>query len=241
MLLQLRGSPRVACVAKQFPTRTLGGVTFFVKDDLRDAFFMGVAVVVDCLFTFSQSCSPHTLWTMAERALLTMATHRQLIEMELLNIEEQLLIIHHQQQQQKRRRRRRWSVLFWSATKSTRPSEYASLVRPMRGMDEEIHFKYLRMSVGRFNDLIHRVQPHIRHQGTHNTPIGVAQRLAVAIRILASGGTQQAVAVSYKLGSSTVSGILSEVCKALCKTLQPDYLPCESGCLMCGPNHDRYK
>ena len=40
--------------AKQFPARTLGGVTLFVEDDLRDAFFVGVAVVVDCLFTFSQ-------------------------------------------------------------------------------------------------------------------------------------------------------------------------------------------
>ena len=40
--------------AKQFPARTLGGVTLFVEDDLRDAFFVGVAVVVDCLFTFNQ-------------------------------------------------------------------------------------------------------------------------------------------------------------------------------------------
>ena len=40
--------------AKQFPARTLGGVTLFVEDDLRDAFFVCVAVVVDCLFTFNQ-------------------------------------------------------------------------------------------------------------------------------------------------------------------------------------------
>ena len=41
------------------PVRTLGGVTLFVEDDLRDAFFVGVTVVVDCLFTFSQSESLH--------------------------------------------------------------------------------------------------------------------------------------------------------------------------------------
>ena len=40
--------------AKQFFATTLGGVTLFVEDDLRDAFFVGVAVVVDCLFTFNQ-------------------------------------------------------------------------------------------------------------------------------------------------------------------------------------------
>ena len=39
-------SPRVVRFAKQFPVRTLGGVTLFDEDDLRDAFFVGVAVVV---------------------------------------------------------------------------------------------------------------------------------------------------------------------------------------------------
>ena len=48
------GSSGVVRFAKQFPARTLGGVTLFVEDDLRDAFFVGVSVVVDCLFTFSQ-------------------------------------------------------------------------------------------------------------------------------------------------------------------------------------------
>ena len=53
-LVLVYSSPRVVCFAKQFPARTLGGVTLFVEDDLRDAFFVGVAVVADCLFTFSQ-------------------------------------------------------------------------------------------------------------------------------------------------------------------------------------------
>ena len=53
-LVLVYSSPRVVRFAKQFPARTLGGLTLFVEDDLRDAFFVGVAVVVDCLFTFSQ-------------------------------------------------------------------------------------------------------------------------------------------------------------------------------------------
>ena len=53
-LVLVYSSQRVVRFAKQFPARTLGGVTLFVEDDLRDTFFVGVAVVVDCLFTFSQ-------------------------------------------------------------------------------------------------------------------------------------------------------------------------------------------
>ena len=37
-LVLVYSSPRVVRFAKQFPARTLGGVTLFVKDNLRDSF-----------------------------------------------------------------------------------------------------------------------------------------------------------------------------------------------------------
>ncbi|XP_046874132.1 putative nuclease HARBI1 [Hypomesus transpacificus] len=81
------------------------------------------------------------------------------------------------------------------------------------------------MSASRFDDLVDRIRPYIQHASTHSSPVTVAERLAVTLRILASGGSQQSVAASYRLGSATVSSIVSKICQAIHTALKDEFIP----------------
>ncbi|XP_061573302.1 putative nuclease HARBI1 [Cololabis saira] len=152
---------------------------------------------------------------------------RILMELELLDIKESIIILKRIRNRRRTGRRRRWDVRPLNQSRQN-TGEYSVLVRPLRDINEEMLFGNFRMSASRFNDLLRLVQPLISHQSTHSMPVDAAQRLAVSLQILASGGSQQSVAANYKLSSSTVSGVLSEVCKALWTVLQPEFLPCPS-------------
>ncbi|KAK0132744.1 Protein ANTAGONIST OF LIKE HETEROCHROMATIN PROTEIN 1 [Merluccius polli] len=91
------------------------------------------------------------------------------------------------------------------------------------------HFQYFRMSAGAFDDLLRRVAPHIQHKPSHSAPVSVAERLAVTLRYLATGMSQQALAASYKLGTATVSCIVREVCAAIWTALEDEFVAFPQG------------
>ncbi len=67
----------------------------------------------------------------------------------------------------------------------------------------------------------------VRHQLTKASirqPISVEERLAVALRFLASGDSQQAIAFSFRIGKFTVSNIIPETCDAIWDCLAPSFL-----------------
>ncbi|XP_035994917.1 uncharacterized protein LOC118563700 [Fundulus heteroclitus] len=104
-----------------------------------------------------------------------------------------------------------------------------NLVLPMREMDDERYFQYFRMSAPTFDRLLRRISPRIQHAASHSAPIGEAERLAVTLWFFASEMSQQALAASYKLGISTVSGIVREVCRTIWEELRVDFMKYPQG------------
>uniref|UniRef100_A0A8D0D999 DDE Tnp4 domain-containing protein n=1 Tax=Sander lucioperca TaxID=283035 RepID=A0A8D0D999_SANLU len=74
------------------------------------------------------------------------------------------------------------------------------------------------MSAQRFNDVPRRIKPFFHHKRTHLNPVSLQERLAVTLRVLPSGTSQNAVAISYKL-----------LCAAIWRGLRDDFVPFPQG------------
>uniref|UniRef100_A0A8C4H3D8 DDE Tnp4 domain-containing protein n=1 Tax=Dicentrarchus labrax TaxID=13489 RepID=A0A8C4H3D8_DICLA len=122
-----------------------------------------------------------------------------------------------------RRRRRSWV----RETNQARPEqgEFHRLVRELRldGGRFQTHF---RLSVEQFDGLLHRVGPLIRAVETnYRKPISPSQRLSICLRYLVSGESCRSVAHSYRVGVSTVCGIVRQVSQAVWDCLVDDFMP----------------
>ena len=98
------------------------------------------------------------------------------------------------------------------------------LIEEMRLYDEESHFRYFRMTRRRFDALLSLIGPMIARKNNHRYPIAEKTRLAVTLRLLATGDSQVTVATSFRIGASTVNGIFKETCSAVWTALKDDYL-----------------
>ncbi|XP_049528924.1 uncharacterized protein LOC125947718 [Dermacentor silvarum] len=122
-----------------------------------------------------------------------------------------------------RLRRKRKRSLYIREIFDRRPEygEYHHLVQELRQSDPEYHFKYFRMTKASFDQLLSLVYEKLIHAPTHRRPISPAERLAVTLRFLATGGSVQDIAISYRMHGSTVSNILKETLPAIWESLAP--------------------
>ena len=85
--------------------------------------------------------------------------------------------------------------------------------------------RYLRMSPERLENLITMVGPYIQKKTCRSrATISPSQRLVVTIRCLATGDSQQSQSSNFRLGRSTVCGIIRETCKGIWDALNEKFL-----------------
>ncbi|XP_061610234.1 uncharacterized protein LOC133468394 [Phyllopteryx taeniolatus] len=132
----------------------------------------------------------------------------------------------------RRRRRRRGRLAagkkpMWvpPIVKARRNLAEFGLVRELQ-FDQDRFELYFRLSREQFESLLRRVGPSITKKTTNlKQPISPNQRLAICLRFLASGDSYTAIASSYRLGISTISGIASDVCREIWNHLKEEFLP----------------
>ncbi|XP_069603217.1 uncharacterized protein [Ranitomeya imitator] len=92
--------------------------------------------------------------------------------------------------------------------------------------NREKYFEYTRMSQESFRYLLRRVEGSISRQDTQlRRAISAEERLLVTLRFLATGETLRSLHFQFRIGVSTLSGIIAETCRALWDNLREEYLP----------------
>ena len=81
------------------------------------------------------------------------------------------------------------------------------------------------MTPQRFEHLLSIVAPLISKKSTKlRSPISAAERLTLTLHYLATGDSQQSQSFNFRIGRSTVSGIIRETCDAIWTQLHHTYL-----------------
>nr|XP_057926689.1 uncharacterized protein LOC131128123 [Doryrhamphus excisus] len=103
--------------------------------------------------------------------------------------------------------------------------DYFNLVAELR-LDKRRHQRYFRMSAEQMDHLLSLIGHELTRQSTNfRASIEPKQRLAVALRYLASGDSLISLAFSYRLGHSTVIQSVHMVYAAIEKLMMEDFLP----------------
>ncbi|KAJ8358286.1 hypothetical protein AAFF_G00017100 [Aldrovandia affinis] len=93
-------------------------------------------------------------------------------------------------------------------------------------LDDARFQAYFRLNRGQFDHLLQMVGPNIAREETrYRETISAAERLCICLRYLSTGDSFRTIASSYRVGISTVAGIVHSVCKAIWNCLVAEYMP----------------
>ena len=101
------------------------------------------------------------------------------------------------------------------------------LQREERGAYHNIMSNYMRMTQEFFEMIKTRLEPRLARQATnYRAPISVGEKLGLTIRYLATGESYTSLSCQFRVGRSTISKFLPEVCRAIQDEFTREYLRC---------------
>ncbi|KAL8565422.1 hypothetical protein ACOMHN_029115 [Nucella lapillus] len=122
----------------------------------------------------------------------------------------------------RQKRRHRWWV-HAILEKRRQYGTYHHLVQELQ-LDGERFQQYFRLSREQFSQVLFLIRDTLIKDNRIRDVISPRERLAICLRFLATGESFRSIAFSYRVGFTTVSRIVSEVCKILWDRLAPIHL-----------------
>ena len=127
--------------------------------------------------------------------------------------------------QRPRRRHNMW-VRPWLLQREERGA-YHNIMADLYATDIPGFTNYMRMTPEFFEMIKIRLEPHLARQATnYRAPISVGEKLALTIRYLATGESYTSLSCQFRVGRSTISKFIPEVCRAIQDEFTREYLKC---------------
>ena len=102
---------------------------------------------------------------------------------------------------------------------------YPNLLESLKNHDAAAYRNYLRVTEEQVQEILAAISLHIKEEDTvFQQEFSPAEGLAVTLRFFSSGESFVSLSYLFRIGRSTISGIVNEVCKAIYSTLQLTFL-----------------
>lgn len=122
-----------------------------------------------------------------------------------------------------RKRRKIWTRP-WLARR-VEGSQYNNLVQELALEDQDRYRNWMRLDRNQFLEVLELIKPAIAKQDTNmRAAVPPQDRLAITLRHLATGESQQSLSYQFRVSQCLISSIIPTVCSAIYAALQPSYL-----------------
>ena len=113
------------------------------------------------------------------------------------------------------------------ATTERGEGAYHNIMAELYATDIPGFTNFMRMTPEFFEMIKTRLEPCLARQATnYRAPISVGEKQALTIRYLATGESYTSLSCQFRVGRSTISKFLPEVCRAIQDEFTRDYLRC---------------